>query len=198
MKVLVAWLCLTLCDPVDCSPPGFSVHGILQVRILEWLAIPFSRGSSWPRDWSHISCISGRFFTVRPTKEVPYSIYSCKIFAVFSVLYHISVWLIYFIHSRLYLLILCPYLTSPPFPLPKKNFIFNILHWLPDWALIWKLAYHMMSSVIPFNIGTSYILKNKWWTSFFFFSTLLKINIIPEGPGDWQFFAYGGSELKLS
>ena len=39
-------LCLTLCDPMDCSPPGSSVHGILQARILEWVAIPFSRGSS--------------------------------------------------------------------------------------------------------------------------------------------------------
>ena len=42
--------CLTLCDPVDCSPPGSSVHGILQTRILEWVAISFSRGSSRPRD----------------------------------------------------------------------------------------------------------------------------------------------------
>ena len=52
-----AQLCLTLCDPVDCSPPGFSVHGILQVGILEWVAISFSRGSSCPRDQTHISCI---------------------------------------------------------------------------------------------------------------------------------------------
>ena len=44
-------LCLTLGDPVDCSPPGSCVHGILQARVLEWVAIPFSRGSSWPRDW---------------------------------------------------------------------------------------------------------------------------------------------------
>ena len=48
--VLVAWSCPTLCDPMDCSPPGFSVHGILQARILEWIAIPFSRGTSQPRD----------------------------------------------------------------------------------------------------------------------------------------------------
>ena len=50
MKVLVAQSCLTLCDPVDCSPPGSSVHGILQARILGWVAISFSRGSSQPRD----------------------------------------------------------------------------------------------------------------------------------------------------
>ena len=48
-KVLVAQLCLTLCNPVDCSPPGSSVHGILQERILERVAIPFSRGYSQPR-----------------------------------------------------------------------------------------------------------------------------------------------------
>ena len=46
---------LTLCDPMDCSPPGSSVHGILQARILEWVAISSSRGSSWPRDQTHVS-----------------------------------------------------------------------------------------------------------------------------------------------
>ena len=50
VQVLVAPSCLTLCDPVECSPPGSSVHGILQARILKWVAIPFARGSSWPRD----------------------------------------------------------------------------------------------------------------------------------------------------
>ena len=49
VKMPVAQSCLTLCDPVDCSPPGLSVHGILQARILEWVAIPLFRGSSWPR-----------------------------------------------------------------------------------------------------------------------------------------------------
>ena len=44
--------CLTLCDPMDCSPPGFSVHEVLQTRILEWVAMPSSRGSSRPRDWT--------------------------------------------------------------------------------------------------------------------------------------------------
>ena len=45
--------CLTLCDPLDCSPPGSSVHGILQARILEWVAMPSSRGSSWPKNQTH-------------------------------------------------------------------------------------------------------------------------------------------------
>ena len=61
--------CLTLCDPRDCSPPGFSVHGILQARILEWVAIPFSRGSSQPRDWTLVSYIASRFFTIWATRE---------------------------------------------------------------------------------------------------------------------------------
>ena len=50
--------CPTLFDPVDCGLPGSSVHGILQAQILEWVAIPFSRGSSRPRDGTHVSCIS--------------------------------------------------------------------------------------------------------------------------------------------
>ena len=50
--------CPPLCDPMDCSPPGSSVHGILQARILEWVAIPSSRGSSRPRDQTHVSSVS--------------------------------------------------------------------------------------------------------------------------------------------
>ena len=56
----------TLYDPMDCSLPGSSVHGICQRRILEWVAIPFSRGSSQPRDPSWVSCIAGRLFTIEP------------------------------------------------------------------------------------------------------------------------------------
>ena len=61
--VLVAQACPTLCNPTDCNPPDSSVHGILQARILEWIAIPFSGVSSQPRDWTRVSCIAGRFFT---------------------------------------------------------------------------------------------------------------------------------------
>ena len=64
--VLFTQSCLTLCDPMDCSPPGFSVHGILQARILECVAISFSRGSSRPRDQTHVSCIAGGLFTTEP------------------------------------------------------------------------------------------------------------------------------------
>ena len=63
-KLLVAQSCPTLCDPVDFSPPGSSVHGILQAQILEWAAIPFSRGASQPRDQIRVSCITGGYFTI--------------------------------------------------------------------------------------------------------------------------------------
>ena len=62
-------LCLTLCDTVGRSPPNSSVHGILQARILEWVAISFSRGSSWPRDWTQVSHIAGRRFNLWATRE---------------------------------------------------------------------------------------------------------------------------------
>ena len=65
--VLVAQSRLTLCDPMDCSSPDFSVHGILQTSVLEWIAIPFSRGTSQPRDWTLVSCVAGTLFTVWAT-----------------------------------------------------------------------------------------------------------------------------------
>ena len=67
----VAQSCPTLCDPMGCSLPGSSVHGIFQARVLEWVAISFSRGSSRPRDWTQVSCIAGRRFTIWATWEAP-------------------------------------------------------------------------------------------------------------------------------
>ena len=62
--VKVAQACLTLCNPTD-----YTGHGILQARILEWVAIPFSRESSQPRDRNRVSCITGRFLTIRATRK---------------------------------------------------------------------------------------------------------------------------------
>ena len=62
----VAQLCTALCDPMDCSPPGSPVHGILQAKILEWVAMPFSRTSSQSRDQIQVSC---KFFTIWATRE---------------------------------------------------------------------------------------------------------------------------------
>ena len=69
VKVLVAQLCSTLCTPTDCNPPGSFVHGTLQARILEWIAIPFSRWSSLEKDETPVSCIGTRFFPVWATRE---------------------------------------------------------------------------------------------------------------------------------
>ena len=75
MNVLVAQSCPTLCNPVDCNPPGSSVHGIFQARILEWVVSSFSTGSSWPKDLSwprdptRVSRIAGRCFTIWAIKE---------------------------------------------------------------------------------------------------------------------------------
>ena len=77
MIVLSCLLCLTLCNPMDCSPPGFSLHGILQARILEWVAIPFSRGSSRPRDQTQFSCIAGKFFYHLSHQGSPFYDSSC-------------------------------------------------------------------------------------------------------------------------
>ena len=77
--------CLTLCDPVDCSPSGSSVRGVFPARILGWIAIPFSRGSSWPRDRSRVSCIAGGFFPIWATR--------------FSLIYELKTWLKINIHK---------------------------------------------------------------------------------------------------
>ena len=68
---LVTKSSLTLCGPMDCSPPGSSVHGISQGRILEWVAISYSRASSWARDQTRVYCITGRFYTIWATREAP-------------------------------------------------------------------------------------------------------------------------------
>ena len=63
---LVAKLCWTFCNPLDCSPSGSSVHGISQARILEWVVISPSRWFSRPRDQTRVSCLAGEFFTTEP------------------------------------------------------------------------------------------------------------------------------------
>ena len=71
MLFIYIWL---FYDPMDCSLPGSSVHGILQERTLEWVAIPFSRGSSCPRDKTQASRIAGTFFTIWTTREASISL----------------------------------------------------------------------------------------------------------------------------
>ena len=86
--VSVIQSCLTLCDPMDCRSPDSSVRGIFQARILEWVAIPFSRGSSQPRDRTRVSCTAGRFFPTRATREEAYLVINMS-----KDLFPISLWL---------------------------------------------------------------------------------------------------------
>ena len=77
---LVAKSCLTLCDPRDYSPPGSSVQGISQAIILEWVAISFSRGSSWPRDWTQVGCIGRWILHHWATREAQsYGLHVCVV-----------------------------------------------------------------------------------------------------------------------
>ena len=69
-------VCPTLCNTMDCSLPGSPIHGILKARILKWVAVTFSRGSTWPRDGTQDSCIAGRFVTVWATRGACRYIYA--------------------------------------------------------------------------------------------------------------------------
>ena len=68
-KITMKVKALGLCNPMDCSPPGPSIHGVFQARILEWVAIFFSRVSTRPMDWTQVSHIAGRLFTLWATRE---------------------------------------------------------------------------------------------------------------------------------
>ena len=76
---LVAKWYLIVCNPRDCSPPGSSVHGISQARILEWVAISFFRGSSWPRDRTRVPWIGSRVLYRRATREALWTLWPCLI-----------------------------------------------------------------------------------------------------------------------
>ena len=87
----VAQSCLTLCNPLDFSLPGSSIHGIFQVRVMEWIAIFFSWGSSQPRHQTWVSCISGRHFTIWVTREAWVSLIFLRGSLVFPVLLFSSI-----------------------------------------------------------------------------------------------------------
>ena len=97
----VAQSCLTFWDPVDCSPPGSSIHEIFQARVLEWVVISFSRGTSQPRDRTQVSCIVARGFTIWATREVP----KCKCFHCYlankliSIIFLDSIYIYAFIYN---------------------------------------------------------------------------------------------------
>ena len=116
----VVQACLTLWDPTNCSLPGSSVYGILQARMLEWVAIPFSRGFSWPRNWTWVSCIAGNFFTIWATSEASNVVYLIlnKIYSIYFnfLFYHLAspirmyiLWVLWFLSNFVYCYILRNY-----------------------------------------------------------------------------------------
>ena len=99
---------------MGCSPPGSSIHGILQARILEWVAIPFFRGSSQPRDWTQVSCTAGRFFTDWATSEFPERVY-------ITVYRGTRLWLTKLISASFF-----PSFFSPPLFTASNNLILHV------------------------------------------------------------------------
>ena len=100
----VAQSCPTLCNPVDCSPPGSSAHGVFQAWILEWVAVSFPRESSWSRDRTRLSRIVGRRFTIWATREAHSDIvyFTLNIFQIMLLttlkLHLRSHWMFYYCH----------------------------------------------------------------------------------------------------
>ena len=117
VKVKLTQLCLTLCDPMD-----YTVHGILQARILEWIAFPFSRGSSQPRDQTQVSHIAGGFFTSWATREARLSWQSLIYVTNFREILVLSLFFLNFINFYC----LCEFLLSAFF-----EFILLRFFWLP-------------------------------------------------------------------
>ena len=99
IKMKVSQSCPTLCDPMDNSLPGPCAHGTLKTRILEWVAIPFFKGSSWPRDWTWVSCTAGRFFTIWATRKLCMFVCVCVCIYIFAKLS----W-VFWLKERFYLL----------------------------------------------------------------------------------------------
>ena len=85
---LVAKPCLTLCNPMDCSPLGCSVYGISQAKILEWVVISLSKGSSQSRDRTHVSCLAGGFFTTKPLGALHLNLASTYEVETVRILFH--------------------------------------------------------------------------------------------------------------
>ena len=135
-EVLATQSCLTLCDPIYDSPPGSSVHGILQARTLESVTMPSSRGSSQLRAWTYISCIAGVFFTFWATREAPLSTYSpTKCSTPASV-----------------------FLTNKPRHLHLHSFLMSFLPWitfcfLTHFAFSFSLATHIINFQMSFHIS---------------------------------------------
>ena len=152
--------CPALCNLMDCSPPGTSAHGILQARILEWIAMPSSRGSSQPRDWTLVSCIQavtlppGKLKSVIHTYIYPFSfelpsIWVTTVWIEFPMLYSRFSLVIYFIHSTVYMG-LCEFfffwlkyiknthihkINNHEILIGSQLCVWEVIYWHPNWTV---------------------------------------------------------------
>ena len=162
--MLVTQSCLTLYDPRDCSLPSSSIHGILQARILEWVAIPFFRGSSWPRDWTHISsasCISGRFFTTKPPGK-PYKSKLWIQWGVFVCLFVFVFCFVFSIFKRLgeHLHHLVPQHFYDPKKNPQNSHWTVTPHSHPAPGNLWSVSSSVSISLVQFSCS---VMSDSLW-----------------------------------
>ena len=164
MKVKVTQSCLTLCDPMDCSLLGSSVHGILQARMLEWVAMPFSRESSQPRGWTLVSYIECRFLTVWATRYLG----ACPIQTKFSAWqsYHtLCAW----VSWDLFYGCRCPAETSSSTQSPGAGeFFLTILLFRERFFLISPFHLWIVLRVVLFFLSLS----------FFFFNGVMQVPLV--------------------
>ena len=161
--------CLTLCNPMDCRPPGSSIHGIFQARILEWVSISFSRGSSWPRDRTWVSCIAGRLFTIGVNRELTVA-YLAPLSST------ISQTLLKFTSPELpilsnHLILWRPCLLLPSiFPNIKifSNELALLIRWPKYWSFSpsWSWSFRTLASVLPMNIQVYFIYDWLVWSRY--------------------------------
>ena len=159
--MLVPQSCLILCDLKDHSPLGSSVYGILQARTLEWVALPFSRGSSWPGDQTQAPCLAGRIFTVWAPREA-LQIVSMLPFTLFpeSLLWKFlkeCLFYIFFLKGKNLLLVLITKILTwleLPFWFPALVRIITILHateWNSHSWCVFHNSFHQ-SHFLPFPL----------------------------------------------
>ena len=168
VKALVTWSYPSLCNSMDCSPPGSSVQGILQARILEWITIPFSRGSSQPRDQTCVSGIVGKFFTLPPQLKNRLK----KCFILLTWLLHRTQYIHYILlWKAVCMVVICIgsefTLLISRSQLPASSLILHKLILLPDMGFICKLERILSVSVQSGDrnyiiIWMGNVLKKEW------------------------------------
>ena len=157
--------CPTLCDAMDCSLPGFFVHGIFQSRILEWVDMPSSRGSFWPRDQTRVSCFAGRFFTHWATWEALQDIQFSSVQLLSRVYLFVTPWItarqaclsitnswslpklmsIKLVMPSSHLILCHPLLLLPPIP-PSIRVFSNESTLRMSWPKYWSFSFNISPS----------------------------------------------------